>query len=138
VLVLAGCPDLFGPGGPKLSVALNLQQPVTPAPILQADVGGRRVELRATSSSEVRTEVRGPRYGEVPVRVALLAAAGDTLGSAAFSQLFQRDHAHWVVALVGMLRPRGHCIGELAVIPVRGTADTLFVMYGSIPEGAVC
>ena len=83
--------------------------------------------------------MRGPRYGEVPVRVTLLAASGDTLTAVHFSQRFQRDHQHWLSALVGRHRPVGHCIGSLAASPLgAGAADTLFVMYGSIPEDAIC
>lgn len=138
VLMLAGCSDLLGSGGPTLSVTLNLQQPMTPAPILQANIGGREVVVRSTNSGDIGTKVRVSRYGEVPVRVALLTVVGDTLGAVAFSQQFQRGDAHWVAAFVGVHRPLGHCIGAVAVSPLRTTADTLFVMYGSIPEGAIC
>lgn len=137
-LSLAGCSDLLGPGGPTLSVALNLQQPMTPEPILQADVGGREVVVRATSPGEIGAQVRLPRYGEVPVRVALLTVAGDTLGAVEFSQRFQSDHEHWAVAHVGVRRPVGFCTGAVAASPLRASADTLFVMYGSIPKGAIC
>lgn len=137
-LALSGCSDLLGPGAPTLSVSLSLERWTTPAPVLHADVGGKRLVVHATSSSGSGTELRGPRYGEVPVRVSLLTAAGDTLGSVAFSQRFQRGHLHWVSAVLGVRRPAGHCIGAQTATPVRGTADTLFVMYGGIPEGAVC
>jgi len=51
----------------------------------------------------------------------------------------RRGDNHWVAALVGSQRPGRHCIGTLAVAPLRGGgADTLFVMYGSIPDGAIC
>ena len=138
VLALAGCSDPFGPDGPKLSVALGLQ-PTAPTTVFRAHVGGRTVELQAAGLSESRREVRGPRYGDVPVRAVLLTAAGDTLASVAFTQRFQRDHAHWVVARVGRNRPIGHCIGTLTVAPLLGaSSDTLFVTYGSIPDGAIC
>ena len=139
VLALAGCSDPAAPGGPKLSVALYLQQPTAPASVFRAHVGDQLVEVRAAGPAEGRQEVRGARYGDVPVRATLLTTAGDTLASVAFDQQFERDHAHWVVARVGRIRPIGHCIGTLMLAPLPGaSSDTLFVTYGSIPEGAIC
>jgi hypothetical protein len=139
VLALAGCSDPVSPGGPKLSVGLYLQQPTAPSSVFRADIGGQLVELRAAGFAESRKEVRGSRYGDVPIRATLLTAAGDTLASVAFDQRFELDHAHWVVARVGQRRPIGHCIGTLTVAPLRGaSSDTLFVTYGRIPDGAIC
>ena len=139
VLALAGCTDPVAPAGPKLHVALTLQQPTAPTSVFRAHVGGELVEVRAEGLAEGRAEVRAPRYGDVPVRATLLTAAGDTLASVAFGQSFRRDHAHWVLAHVGRRRPIGHCIGTLLVAPLRGAdSDTLFVTYGGIPEGAIC
>ena len=139
LLALVGCSDPLSPDGPALSVALSLQQPTAPSSVFRADIGGQRVEVRAAGIAESRTEVRGARYGDVPVRATLLTAAGDTLASVTFDQRFERDHAHWVVARVGQRRPIGHCIGTLMVAPLRSAgSDTLFVTYGRIPDGAIC
>jgi hypothetical protein len=139
VLALAACSDLSGPSGPELSVALSLQQPTAPASIFRAHIGGQLVEVRAVGFSETRRGLRGAQYGDVPVRTTLLTAGGDTLASVSFAQRFQRDHAHWVVAHVGRIRPIGHCIGTLLLAPLPGASpDTLFVTYGSIPKGAIC
>jgi hypothetical protein len=139
--MLAGCSDLFGPGGPRISVSLELQRPVGVPPVLQADIGGRRVRLVPAGGGALRAsaDVRGRQFGRAPVHVALLTPLGDTLATVDFPQQFERDHAHWVAALVGQHRPIGHCIGSLAVAPLRvGDTDTLFVVYGSIPESAIC
>jgi hypothetical protein len=139
VLALAGCSDSVAPAGPRLHVALSLQQPTAPTAVFRAHVGGELVEVRAEGLAESRREVRGSRYGDVPVRATLLTAAGDTLASVAFDQSFRRDHAHWVVARVGRRRPIGHCIGTLLVAPLRGAdSDTLFLTYGGLPDGAIC
>lgn len=139
VAVAAACSSPSGPDAPRISVSLDLQAPITPAPVLAADIGGRRVEVPpAARAGESGVEVRGPRYGEVPVRAALVGAAGDTLAAVAFTHRLARGAGHWVSALVGRHRPQGHCIGSVAVAPLRGASDTLFVMYGSIPDGAVC
>jgi hypothetical protein len=108
--------------------------------MLRADIGGRQVELASPDPGAGRsTDIRGRRYGPAPVRVALVTTDGDSLALVEFSQQFQRDHNHWVAALVGQYRPVGHCIGNLVVAPLRdGGTDTLFVMYGSLPERAVC
>ena len=139
-LALAGCSTLSAPSGPKISVSLALQHSPAAPTMIRADIGGQRVEVTSSEPSPGRsTDVRGRGYGATPVRVVLLTTDGDSLAAVAFSQLFQRDHNHWVAALVGQHRPVGHCIGTLVAAPLgAGGTDTLFVMYGSLPEGAVC
>jgi hypothetical protein len=52
---------------------------------------------------------------------------------------FRHGYQHWVAALVGPQRPLGICIGAVVTSPLTvGSADTLFVMYGNIPDGAIC
>ncbi len=140
-LALAGCSSVLGLGGPKISLSLALERALADEPVLRVEIGGQRVEVAATSASAPRQEraVRGPRYGEVPLRVALLAAPGDTMAAMEFNQNFQRGHNHWVSGIVGQRRPLGHCIGTLVAAPLRNMeSDSLFVMYGRIREGADC
>lgn len=140
LLMLLACARLPSFGGPQVTVSVDLRSSATAAPTLRVDLGGRSVALRPGDygAGGASVSVRGPRYGERPVHAALLAPTGDTLGSVAFTQRFHRGHRHWVAAVIGTSGPVGSCIGGLVVAPVRGGADTLFVTYGSLPDGAVC
>jgi len=140
-LALAGCGDTLGLVGPRISVSLGVERVLPGTPWLHADIGGQRVEVAPNSPGAPRAEreLRGPRYGTVPVKVALVTAAGDTMAKVEFNQDFTRDHNHWVSGQVGQQRPEGHCIGTVVATPLRNTpADSLFVMYGAIPQGAIC
>lgn len=137
----AGCSEIFGPSGPKITVSLGLESPIVPAPTLRVLIDDRLVVVPASQAGTAPTErtIRGPRFGSTPVRVALMSSAGDTLAAVAFSQEFRRGENHWVAGLTGSHRPIGICIGALAAAPLHGSdTDTLFVMYGNIPEGAIC
>lgn len=148
-LALAGCSGVFSPDGPEISVSGDLNPVVAERPVLRVTIGSREVSLTFSergAGSGVSRKIRGPRYGEVPVRVALFSAEGDSLAAVAFTQEFERDNDHWVSAIIGTYRPGGFCIGELDVValpvgafPESGTVqDTLFVMHGRIPKGAIC
>lgn len=141
-LTVSACTNPSGPIWPKLTASISMQHPTSEPPTLRADIGGRQIQLTppAEAGSYASTTVPGLRYGEVPVRVALLTTSGsDTLAAASFTQRLTRDHDHWITAVVGLNRPIGMCIGQLEVVPLRGEgADTLFIMHGSIPEGAIC
>ncbi len=144
-IALIGCSNILGVGGPQVSVSLEARQGLTAGAKLRADIGGQVIQLAPTTGVAPRTsaEVRGSRYGEVPVSVTLLGASGDTLAAIGFTQRFERGHNHWIAAIVGDRRPIGPCIGNLAVVPVLATMletspDTLFVMHGSIPKNAIC
>jgi hypothetical protein len=134
------CAQLPGFGGSQVTVSVALHSSAAAAPTLRVDLGGQSVAIGPVGygAGGASVSVRGPRYGERPIHAALLAPAGDTLGSVAFTQRFHRWHRHWVAAVIGTSRPVGSCVGELVVAPVRGGADTLFVTYGSLPDGAVC
>ena len=138
--VLLACAQLPSFGGPRVTVSMDLRSSAMAPPTLRVDVGGRAVAVRpgGYGAGGVSVSVRGPRYGERPIHAVLLSPAGDTLASTAFTQRFRRGHRHWVAAVVGGGRPVGSCIGGLTVAPLRGGADTLFVTYGSLPDGAVC
>ena len=148
-LALAGCSDLFSPDGPQISIAGSLQHTVAGSADMRVDVGGRRVriELHVWGTPVTPTRrIQGPRYGDVPVRVAVTTDDGDTLATMEFIQRFARDNHHWVSAVVGLRRPEGHCIGTLEVAPLPAGAlsvapdvqDTLFLMHGNIPKGVIC
>jgi hypothetical protein len=137
---VAGCSDVLGLGNPTVGLSLETQRAIAPTPVLWVHMGAT-IGVVPAPAEPGRTEraLDAPRYGTVPVRVALVDAAGDTLATTAFSQRFRLGEHHWIAGLVGARRPFGHCIGTLAVAPPRrGGADTLFVMYGSIREGAIC
>jgi hypothetical protein len=148
MLGLAACSDLFGGHRPRVVVSVDAPAAAAGRLVLQADIGGRRVRVTSVRPGVERAsvEVRGPRLGAVPVRVTLETAAGENLGAVTFTHRLERDNAHWVSGLVATRRPVGHCIGEVVATPLRAVAtaagltasDSLFVMYGRIPEGAVC
>lgn len=139
-LPLAGCLDVVGLGSPRVTVSLYREPAPGPSPELRAWIGGKRVDVPPVRPGEYRSErvVHGPRYGTVPVRVVLFAPEGDTLATAEFTQDFARGHLHWVSGNLLRERPVGHCTGEIAAVPLRTGTDSLFVTYGSIPNGAIC
>ena len=140
-LLVAGCSNPFSPDSPKLWVSLGVQTPALSTTVFRAQVGSRNVTVPAPPAGTpyAETQVVAPRYGSVPVQATLLTASGQTLASVQFSQDFRRGETHWITATVGTARPIGFCIGTLAVAPLNAAgSDTLFVTYGSIPDGAVC
>jgi hypothetical protein len=141
MVAIVGCSDLFDLSGPAITVSFDVQPVVATAFVLRSDIGGRRVELAADPArgGHATIEARGERYGNVPVRVTMLTAAGDSVATMWFSQEFQRGYHHWVAARVGPQRPVGLCVGTALAAPVSaGSADSVYVMYGGIPDGAVC
>ena len=148
-LGLIGCSGSFGSDGPDISISGQLERPVTEPPTLQVDISGHETIIQlhqAGSRPVISREIHGPRYGNVPVHVALLSSSGESLAAVDFTQLFERGNNHWVSAIVGVRRPGGHCIGTVEVAPLPadafpgtiGAPDTLFVMHGRIPKGAIC
>lgn len=144
-LALAGCSDVLGIGGPKIVVSVARQSNVGDPLLLQAAIGGRRVEVESPRTlddyDDGYREVRGPRFGDVPVHATVLTTSRDTLATVEFTQTFRRGERHWISAVVGPDRPDGFCIGNIVAAPLRTApagADSLFVMYGGIPEDAIC
>ncbi len=140
VLLASGCAGLFGSPEPDLS--LSLEADVDRVSLFEVHVGGRRFQVEPIEPI-ARQDGRAPRTGTLPVRVQLVGTTGDTLAVVEFTQRFREDYEHWVWGRVGMDRPIGHCIGELIVTPLppavdSSVADTLYVMHGSLPAGAVC
>jgi hypothetical protein len=141
LLVAAACDDGPGANRPPLAVSVTLSAATLVPPTFVAEVGGVRVRTtaRAVPQMPAEVQVRAPRLGEVPARVALLGAAGDTLAAATFTHRFERGARHWISGWVGTRRPVGLCLGWVVATPLRGsTPDSLFVSYGWLPEGAVC
>lgn len=148
-LALLGCSVFTGSGGPDISVHALMTRTVAQPPLLQVDVAWRRVTIEADLNGfrpGRSTQIHGPRYGDVPVRVTLLSSEGESLGAVEFVQDFARDNNHWVTALIGTRRPEGFCYGVLEIVPLPVGAfpesgavqDTLFVTHGRIPKDAIC
>jgi len=77
-----------------------------------------------------------PDGSSVEIRLLL---DGQVLAQTSFGQTFHADYDNWVHGHLGSQRPMGICIGVLSVVPVGPpVADTLFLMHGSLPKGAVC
>ena len=107
--------------------------------MLLAEIGGRHVAVTgALDGSRADRTIRASRSGELPVTLVLLNAEGDTIASTHYTQLFENGSTHWVAVSLGTRRPVGHCIGELLVLATNSPPDTAFVMYGSLPNGAIC
>jgi hypothetical protein len=81
-----------------------------------------------------------PSSGQLPIRVALVSAAGDTLASARLEFVLRPAHTYWVTVRAGGARPTGMCIGRVTAAPISpGKAgDSLFVTGGGMPRGAMC
>ena len=150
LVAVVGCSQFIEPRGPEIAVSLIVDEPrraVFAAPlVLSVDLSDVAVQVAAgaTDPGIGRADVRGARYGDVPVHVRLLGQSSAVLAEATFSQGFERDNLHWIAAMVGQRRPLGFCVGALIPVPISGGAtaaaatDTMFVMYGRIPRGAVC
>lgn len=140
-LALWGCADFIGAGERDLDLVLQVQEPRADTLTLGARVGLRAAAVRA-SGAQKSVSLGIPDFGEVPVRVALLGAAGDTLATAAFTQRFRRGSDHWISGVVGEDRPVGLCIGSQLAVPLQAAGsdgrDTLFLDYGSIEHDAMC
>ena len=140
VLTLIGCSDIFEADGPEISVGLAAPGPFFRGANLRVDIGEQVVQLTQPTDARpsTSTEVRGPRYGEVPIGVTLLGANGDTLGATEYTQLFSKNYEHFIHATVTTRRPEGHCIGTLIVVPLRERTDTLFVTHGAVAKNSIC
>ena len=148
-LALIGCSEFAGSGGPEISLHALVTSTVAERPLLRVDIAWRRETIEADLSGfrpGRSTEIHGPRYGDVPVRVTLLSSEGAPLAAVEFVQEFARNNNHWVTAVIGTHRPGGFCIGALEVVPLpvgafpesAAVQDTLFVMHGRMPKDAIC
>ena len=138
-LFFTACLEGFGLRDSDVTVSLAMSRAWESPPILHVYIEGRPpVSLAGRRDGQrVEREIE-PRLGSRLVAVLVVNAEGDTLASTRYSQSFERGKSHWVATIVGEARPIGHCIGVLLAIPLRSAPDTAFVMYGSLPQGAVC
>lgn len=80
-----------------------------------------------------------PGSGELPVRVALVGATGDTLATARVVLTLHPNWSYDIMAQAGGRRREGMCVGRITAVPIRADgADTLFVIAGGLPKGAMC
>lgn len=85
-----------------------------------------------------------PATGVLPVRVALVTAAGDTLASTQVTYDLRPSYHHSVTVRVAPRRLSGVglvCAGKTTALPLPsmgGAADSLFVSTHSMPAGAIC
>jgi len=115
-------------------------------------VVGERPVLRRLAERDFTTAVYGtphsgrfevPGRGTLPVQVALVTAAGDTLAAARVVFQLEPDYRFGLGLVTGRERPIGPCAGSALAVPIRGSdarraADTLFIMHSALPNGAVC
>lgn len=88
--------------------------------------------------------IRVGTHGELPVRVALVGPAGDTLASVSTALRLEPRYEFWIEIIAGRVqRPKGMCTGEIHAVsigpgPQGPLPDSLFVLTGGMPAGAVC
>ena len=139
LFAVPACNGFLGSDHRPVEVSMTLQRSWDRPPVFEAEIGGRRVQVTGHLDGQRTVRIiQAPRSGELPVTVRLLDADGGTLASTQYTQLFESKTTHWVAVSVGTRRPLGICIGELLALPTRFPTDTVFVMYGSIPDDAVC
>jgi hypothetical protein len=87
-----------------------------------------------------------PTTGRLPARVALIVPSGDTLAAASVSVRLAPDHRFGIGVYIPRVFPRGpadRCLGEVTPVAIRGSersgvADSMFVIVGGLPKGAIC
>ena len=113
------------------------------------DAAGRNYQL---SGRDFTTERYGtlhsrrlpvPGRGELAAPGSLVAAGADTLASTRFTIALQPDYGYSASVQPGGPQPIGHCVGTVLAVPLRRpgggeSADTLWVTYGGLPDGATC
>lgn len=130
--------------GPAVSISAYADVALPPGHVFEVTIAGVRHEVQMGSDRHTRYEINreAPRTGQLDVTARLRGPAGVSRAEGTFRQRFQDGSNHWVAGHVGTHRPVGHCIGSLLAIgidpaPAAG-ADTLFILYGGIPNDAVC
>ena len=138
-LTAAACRSASGPDAPEVTVSIGVQHPATMSALLRTRLGPRVVDLTLVNAGGASRVVRAPGTGAVPVSVVLVTPDSDTLAAVSFTHQFEPDADHWVRTYVGRNRDPYFCEGAVLRTALRGsTTDTLFVMHGSLPHGAIC
>lgn len=118
-----------------VSITMSVSRTVTAPVRMRVEIADH--EFRIDSVSVTHWQV--PRTGTLPIAVQLLSESDDTLATWSAMHDFDGGAEHWIAGQVGGPRPVGMCIGSLTAVPVGApVSDTLFVMHGSLPSGAVC
>ena len=144
LIVVGGCASISGAENSDVSVSLFSEFVLPPAHTFRVTVDGQRIDLPLGTSADRNSLTReAPAAGDRPVTAELVDSRGVVLSGISFTQQYFDDRNHWVAAHLGARRPIGHCIGSLLATPLpasiaRTSADSLFVMFGSLPRGAVC
>lgn len=120
------------------------------------DEGGnaRHIEKRSFSSGQDPvsgydpTPHAGPipvgTHGTLPIRIDLVSPAGDTLSTVHAHLRLRPRYRFSATIFAGYApRPQTMCMVETYAAPIRtslpsGSADSLFVLIGGLPVGAVC
>jgi hypothetical protein len=132
---LVGCGSVVGPDGPDVTITLEVDAAATAPLHFVVRIAGSQFGIDSAGS----ISVRAPHAGDLPVDVQLLSESGETLAAASLTHSFADGFDNWIYAKVGGSRPVGLCIGRLTVVPVDApVSDTLFLMDGSLPKGAIC
>jgi hypothetical protein len=84
-----------------------------------------------------------PTSGSLPVRVVLLLNTRDTLAVGDVQFRLEPGYRYGLSVQAGGRRPEGMCVGPVTTVPIRwpgesAASDTLFLVTGGLPEGAVC
>ena len=144
VLLLAACGSLLdSSAGPATAVSLARQVNDARQLTLEVEVDGRRATLDLPAQRGQADDVlQSARFGDMPAEV-VLRDADQVLGRVTFQHRVERRSTHWIATIVGQVRPAGFCMGimetaPLALRPGQAAPDTMFVMHGSLPEGAIC
>ena len=140
VLAVAGCSLVSQSDGPVISTSLNVGPTGTQPLRLVINIDGRQNELFADEANSWHTalDVNAVHTGAQPVTVMLRAANGDSLAGASFTENYQSANSYWIAGVVNTRRPVGFCLGAVIVRPLAGRADTLFILHGGLPNGAIC
>ena len=140
-LVLVSACSVTDPKEPDLTISLTSDVPLSSSHVFRVEVDGTRYDLPLGSATTRYSMDRTvPRTGSFNVTASLLDGS-NPVASASFLQVFERDRDHWVSAIIALQRPVGHCFGTMIALPYLTTsaaADSVFLMYGSIPKDAVC
>jgi hypothetical protein len=144
-------PDTPRTGAPTLEVSYDGSGAYADRSLVRIVVGERPV-LRRLLGRDFTTAVYGtphsgrfevPSRGTLPVHVALVTTAGDTLAAARVVLQLEPDYRFGLGLVTGRERPIGPCAGSALAVPIRGPAahravDTLFIMQAALPNGAIC